>query len=84
MLMKAERLEIGLIYIEDGRGPTSYTKKILAADIYPYCIAYRLMCQMKHGASTAANSNISTPSTSVTELYPQEVIITDLDYSKER
>ena len=44
----------------------------------------RLLCQMKHTVSMAASSRATTPSTTVNGTFPQETIITDLDYSAER
>ena len=47
---------------------------------------YRLLYQLKHNPSTTMNSRVSTPAatTSVIDKFPQETIITDLDYCKER
>ena len=46
---------------------------------------YRLLYQMKHEPSTTTSSRAATPAaTSVIDKFPQETIITDLDYCKER
>ena len=47
---------------------------------------YRLLYQLKHNPSTTMNSRVPTPAatTSVIDKFPQETIITDLDYCKER